>query len=420
MTYSEYWQHCMQFAKVLVKLDVASFKIVNIVGFNSVRLYTTVWLRYAYKNAYIYTDTHATQATTYTHILMHTHTSFFPSNSVSGLLQTAVRSWPAASPQASTARITPRPAGTSRSTARQRWWCWRATSSYRSTQPWRTRCRNCRWAAVRPGNVASLIYTSGTTGPPKAVMISHDNITWTSRVLCTSIHVSLDHTDRMVSFLPLSHIAAQLMDVHCVMCLGATVYFAQKDALQRSLAITLQEVRPSFFFAVPRVYEKIHEKMTYMLSKRSWVMQMLFALACRLGLAKSLNMQYGGSGLVPWLFWLADWLILRSVRVALGLDRSKACFTAAAPIGLDTLRFFASLDIPVYEVFGQSESTGPHAVSNPAAWRMGYCGQAMPGTETKIDEKTGEICYRGRHIFVGYLFNEEATRGTFDSDGWFR
>eukprot|EP01031_Cornospumella_fuschlensis_P000076 gene76-90_t len=117
------------------------------------------------------------------------------------------------------------------------------------------------------------------------------------------------------------------------MYLGAAVYFAQKDALKGSLADTLKEVRPTFFFAVPRVYEKIHEKMTHVLSKKSWFMRMVFAIACSIGLAKCLDMQFGGQIHAPWLFWLADWLILHSVRAALGLDRCKACFTAAAPIG---------------------------------------------------------------------------------------
>ena len=120
-----------------------------------------------------------------------------------------------------------------------------------------------RSSNVRPGHCASLIYTSGTTGPPKAVMISHDNITWTSQNIIDH-YMYMSHEDRVVSYLPLSHIAAQLIDVYCILILGGCTYFAQPDALKGTLTVTLKEVRPTFFFGVPRVWEKIEEKMVQM------------------------------------------------------------------------------------------------------------------------------------------------------------
>ena len=120
-----------------------------------------------------------------------------------------------------------------------------------------------RGNVIRPGNCASLIYTSGTTGPPKAVMISHDNITWTSQNIIDH-YMKLNHEDRVVSYLPLSHIAAQLIDIYCMLILGGCTYFAQPDALKGTLTVTLKEVRPTFFFGVPRVWEKIEEKMVQM------------------------------------------------------------------------------------------------------------------------------------------------------------
>ena len=117
-----------------------------------------------------------------------------------------------------------------------------------------------RVSSMKPGNCCTLIYTSGTTGPPKAVMISHDNLTWTAKTLCDS-YIDVNHTERFVSFLPLSHIAAQLIDIHAPMTLGAALYFAQPSALKGSLAKTLKEVRPTIFFGVPRVWEKMHERM---------------------------------------------------------------------------------------------------------------------------------------------------------------
>ena len=104
-----------------------------------------------------------------------------------------------------------------------------------------------RGSKIKPGNCASLIYTSGTTGPPKAVMISHDNITWTAQNIIDN-YLDLNHTDRAISYLPLSHIAAQLIDIFAMMQLGACSYFARPDALKGTLSDTMKEVRPTFFF----------------------------------------------------------------------------------------------------------------------------------------------------------------------------
>jgi long-chain-fatty-acid--CoA ligase ACSBG len=111
-------------------------------------------------------------------------------------------------------------------------------------------------------------------------------------------------------------------------------------------------------------------------------------------------------------------LVFNNIKKALGLDQAKGCFTAAAPISPDTLWYFASLDIPVYEVFGQSECTGPHTVSAASQWKIGYCGRPLHGTETKIDRTNGELCYRGRHIFMGYMGMPEETAKTIDTEGY--
>ncbi len=103
-----------------------------------------------------------------------------------------------------------------------------------------------------------LIYTSGTTGPPKGVMMSHDNLTWTARI--ADIYLKITRDDMFLSYLPLSHSAAQMIDVWMPMSAACSVYFADRDAMKGSLGATLRDVRPTVFFGVPRVYEKIHEK----------------------------------------------------------------------------------------------------------------------------------------------------------------
>jgi long-chain-fatty-acid--CoA ligase ACSBG len=117
-------------------------------------------------------------------------------------------------------------------------------------------------------------------------------------------------------------------------------------------------------------------------------------------------------------YFVASKVILSKIHEKVGLNKCKACFTAAAPISVDTLSYFASIDIPVFEVFGQSECTGPHTVSAPGQWRIGYCGRPMPGTESMIAKDTNELCYRGRHIMMGYMYMKDKTDEAIDADGY--
>jgi long-chain-fatty-acid--CoA ligase ACSBG len=119
-------------------------------------------------------------------------------------------------------------------------------------------------------------------------------------------------------------------------------------------------------------------------------------------------------------YLVANALVFNTIKKKLGLHKSKANFTAAAPIAAETLNYFASLDIPVYEVFGQSECTGPHTVCAPGVWKVGSCGRPLYGTETRIEPDTKELCYRGRHIFMGYMHDPDKTKETFTADGFLR
>jgi long-chain-fatty-acid--CoA ligase ACSBG len=117
------------------------------------------------------------------------------------------------------------------------------------------------------------------------------------------------------------------------------------------------------------------------------------------------------------MYYLAKTL-LRQVHLKLGLDRCIGFFVSAAPIEVKILKYFASIDIPILELFGQSECCGPHSVNRYDAFKIGTVGRPMHGTETKIDKETGELCYRGRHIFAGYMGMPETTEETIDSEGW--
>ncbi|XP_025966642.2 long-chain-fatty-acid--CoA ligase ACSBG2 isoform X2 [Dromaius novaehollandiae] len=275
----------------------------------------------------------------------------------------------------------------------------------------------------KPNQCCTLIYTSGTTGQPKGVMLSHDNLTWTAAAAGRFIQLS-DATEKqevVVSYLPLSHIAAQMIDIWLPLTFGAQVCFAQPDALKGTLVDTLREVRPTAFLGVPRVWEKMEEKMKCVGAKSSALKRKVASWAKEVGLQTNLK-QMNGSTEVPMNFRLAKRLVYKKVRKALGLDRCTKCYTGAAPITKETLEFFLSLNIPVYELYGMSESSGPHTISLPHAVKLTSCGKEITGCRTLIHkpdgEGSGEICFSGRHVFMGYLNMEAKTKEAIDKDGW--
>ncbi|GKY95050.1 decanoate-CoA ligase [Mayamaea pseudoterrestris] len=276
------------------------------------------------------------------------------------------------------------------------------------------------------GETCSLIYTSGTTGPPKAVMITNDNITWTvETMLLATRKGTMDTSDVMVSYLPLSHVAAQMIDMYLPNRCGSQIYFAQPDALKGSLAQTLKDVRPTTFFGVPRVWEKFHERLQQVAKSSSGIKRILSNWAKAQALADWKKKEYGSSedqdvcGTPNFSLFLAKKL-LHKVHAALGFDRCYAFYVAAAPIELKVMHYFASLDIPIMEIFGQSECTGPQTTNTYTAFKFGTCGRPLLGTETMLDKQTGELCYRGRHIFAGYWGMPEKTNETIDAEGWLR
>jgi len=412
-TWDQYWHDCMSFGKTLLHLNVGAFKVVNVIGFNSPEwlIANTGAMMASAIAAGIYT-TNTPEACFY--IAEHSKAEVivcegnkqlakFVKTSKNLKFLKAIVVW---------GEVVDDKMMSECAVPVYSWDQFLLLGSSISDDAIETRL-----SVARPGNCSTLIYTSGTTGPPKAVMISHDNITWTARTICDN-YVDLNFNDRLVSYLPLSHIAAQLIDIHCAMYLGACTYFAQPDALKGTLTHTLKEVRPTFFFGVPRVWEKIQEKMVQIGRETTGIKKILATWAKGLASQRSRLAQYGNGGGNPSFYGCAHALILSKIKAALGLDQAKACFTAAAPISVDTLMYFASVDIPIYEVFGQSECTGPHTVSFAGGWKIGYCGRPIPGSQTMIAPGTNELCYRGRHIFMGYMHNPEGTASTIDEHGY--
>ena len=267
-----------------------------------------------------------------------------------------------------------------------------------------------RLAAQRADDPATLIYTSGTTGDPKAVMISHRNLTFIAQQTATHYDITAD--DYGLSYLPLSHVAEQVVALHTPVVCGGCTWFA--ESLEK-LGENLREVRPTYFFAVPRVWEKMQSAIQAAGATAPPLRKKIVAWAKRQGLAGGYADQAGKPR--PLFYGLARKLVFAKVRERLGLDRTRFCAVSAAPIARDTLEFFLALGIPISEVYGMSECTGPTTFSHPDRYRTGRAGYAIPGTELRLAED-GEILMRGPHVFLGYYKNHAATAETLDADGW--
>jgi len=269
---------------------------------------------------------------------------------------------------------------------------------------------DARVAAQTPEDICTLIYTSGTTGDPKGVMLSHDNLTWTSASASSVLEIAADPT--MLSYLPLSHIAEQIISIYVPLYKGACTAFAESMA---KLPVNLAEVRPNVFLGVPRVWEKIQVKMMAVGAETKGIKKLISGWARKVGAASVAARERGEPP--PWTYALADRLVFSNIRARLGLDRSALNISSAAPIAKQTLDFFASLGVLINEVYGMSECTGPATASTPDKFRLGWVGWALPGAEIKI-APDGEICMRGRNVFKGYYKHPEATAAAFDADGW--
>jgi long-subunit acyl-CoA synthetase (AMP-forming) len=267
-----------------------------------------------------------------------------------------------------------------------------------------------RIAAARPDDVCTLIYTSGTTGDPKAVMLTHRNISWIAEKIVELLDVTVE--DRLISYLPLSHIAEQIASLYISMATGACVHFAESID---KLGENLREVKPHVFLGVPRVWEKIQAGIEAAGAQNPPLKKKIAAWARKTGLAGGYADQKGQPR--PWQYSLANRLVFSKVREKLGMTETRFAVASAAPLAVETQEFFLSLGIPILDIWGMSELTGPATISLPSAYRTGRAGRPMPGSEMKI-AADGELLVRGPHVFKGYYKNEAATRETIDTEGW--
>uniref|UniRef100_W8C7G7 long-chain-fatty-acid--CoA ligase n=1 Tax=Ceratitis capitata TaxID=7213 RepID=W8C7G7_CERCA len=273
-----------------------------------------------------------------------------------------------------------------------------------------------RESTVGANECAVLIFTSGTTGLPKAVMLCHDSVLMNAKIIDTGISDIRKEAEVTVSYLPLNHIAAQIFDGYMGLDNGSCIYFADRDAMKGTLVKTFLKARPTCLFGVPRVFEKMQERLKQVTANSSTFSRSAMEWARRVTLAYHQN-KTGH----PLKFWLAS-KITNQVKVALGLDRCRWRITGGAPVSTELKEFFTSLDMPLFEAYGLSE-VGGAAVINRDIGNLKSCGKAFDGVEIKINEPNedghGEICLRSRSTMMGYLNEVEKTAEVLKEDGWF-
>lgn len=274
-----------------------------------------------------------------------------------------------------------------------------------------------RMDLVKSNEAAVLIYTSGTTGNPKGVMISHDNL-WYN---CHASLVPLKITERdcLVSYLPLSHIAAQMLDCQAPLFFGSKVGFATPDALQGALVKSFKKYKPTVAFGVPRVWEKIMDKMVAAgAANKSKFVNKVKAWAKPKGAQNSQTFHYNSSVKAPSCLGAANKIFFMKVKKVLGFENLRFGYTGSAPLDSRVIEFFGMLNIQIYDCFGMSETTAPCIQNEPYLWKVGSVGKALKGVEIKILPENGELCVRGRLIFMGYLNMKDKTDEALDSEGW--
>jgi long-chain acyl-CoA synthetase len=273
------------------------------------------------------------------------------------------------------------------------------------------------WQAIERDQLATVIHTSGTTADPKGAMLTHGSILFNFEA-ATQVVPDLRSTDLFLSWLPLSHIFARLVDEYLALGLGASVAYA--EPLIERLPQNMVEVRPTLMAAVPRLYERVYTRVRSTVESGSPAKQKIFHWAFALGAEKYQN-HLEGKPDSAWLtlrLRIADRLVFGKIRERTG-GRVRYFVSGAAPLAREIGEFFYSMGMLVLEGYGLTETSPFVSVNRPEDFVFGTVGRPAPATEVRIDSETGEILVRGPQVMTGYLNQPEETAKAIDPDGWF-
>jgi long-subunit acyl-CoA synthetase (AMP-forming) len=269
-------------------------------------------------------------------------------------------------------------------------------------------------AKVAPDDVLTLIYTSGTTGPPKGVQLTHRAMMFT----CRSVEQVIDFPtgSRVISWLPSAHVAERNAHYYIPLIYAGTVTCAPNP---REVLSYLPQVRPNWFFAVPRIWEKLKAGLEAMQAAQPEEQRRPVQEALQASIER-VRLRQQGKDVPPELeaqVARADEAMFSRIREMLGLDQALAVNVGAAPTPVDVLEFFHAIGIELSELWGMSETCGVGSVNRPGQIRIGTVGTASPGVELKLGED-GEVLCRGEFMMLGYRNQPERTAEAIDAEGW--
>ncbi|MCZ7535555.1 MAG: AMP-binding protein [Acidimicrobiia bacterium] len=261
--------------------------------------------------------------------------------------------------------------------------------------------------------MATVNYTSGTTGPPKGVVLDHRNIVWTLESFSDTFEMDVSGF-RVVSYLPMAHIAERMVSHYMATAFGFEVTTCP-DTTQ--VVAYLTQTHPELFFAVPRIWEKAYAPIRSAIGadpERAAAFDAALEIGWQASEHRARNEDLPAD--LAAAFEKAD-AGLAPIRQLIGLDEARTAISGAAPIPYEILHFFRGLGVPLSEIYGLSETTGPMTWT-PFRVRIGTVGPPLPGVEVRLEED-GEVSCRGGNVFRGYLDSPEKTAEVLDDDGWF-
>jgi long-chain acyl-CoA synthetase len=266
--------------------------------------------------------------------------------------------------------------------------------------------------SIKPDDLATIIYTSGTTGKPKGVMLSHNNIV--CNIFSSIDRLPVGKGDVALSFLPLSHIFERMIN-YMYFAVGISTYYAES---MDKIGDNLKEVRPMVFTAVPRLLEKVFDRVMAGGLANKGFKRKVFIWAAKL--AEQWEPDGGGGFMYRTKMKIADKMVFSKIRAKAGLDRVRACASGSAALQTRLAHFYNGIGVPLTEGYGLTETSPVISVGGfgPGEMKIGYVGTVINGGTVKIAQD-GEILYKGPNLMLGYYKEPEMTAEVIDSEGWF-
>ena len=277
-------------------------------------------------------------------------------------------------------------------------------------------------ARMKDDDVVTLVYTSGTTGPPKGSMLTVGNVNFAIKMLVETggFYDNAGGGDITLSYLPLCHVAERIGTEWVNAAAGTQVHFAESID---TVTMNLREVQPTLFFAVPRIWEKIHAGVQIKMASASRLKRANYRFWMRIATKIGDELVANGgthTRRTRLLYAIGYPFLFRALRERIGLRRCRYAGSGAAPIAPEILRWFFGIGVVIHEIYGMTENSAVATNNRRGRVKLGTVGEPHEGIELRIDEETGEIQTRHPGVFAGYWNDPKRTQETMTKDGWLR